>query len=169
MKDPKAHPSGEDDLFAPSLTEYTSKTAVLTQPPWRLDSLLWVAFFGGATAIAVLMWLNGLRLKLQPKIQQRILFIGLTGVLATLIAATILGAAAVPEVWKPAESGWRVVSRVIAMLAYLAMRQQQSPGDRLFRFAQGDKYDSLWRPGLISVLGLGTLQNLAAYAVGQLL
>ncbi|MEM7111988.1 MAG: hypothetical protein AAF614_06115 [Chloroflexota bacterium] len=167
MKDP--NPSREDDLFAPSLTEYTSKTAVLTQPPWRLDSLLWVAFFGGATAIAVLMWLNGKRLKLQPKIQQRVLFLGIAGVLVTLIAAMILGAASVPGVWKPAESGWRVVSRVISMLAYLGMRQQQSPGDRLFRFAQGDKYDSLWRAGLISVFGLGTLQNLLAYGIGQLL
>ena len=168
MNDKLPYSDEDDDLFNPSLTEYTSKTAVSTTPPWNLDSLFWIAFFGGATAIGVLAWQNGQRLNLKPKQQQWVLIIAIVGVVATLIAAVTVPFFTTVEQWQPVERGWRLISRIIAVLAYLGIRQIQTPADRLFKFTQGDKHESLWGPGLRAVIGWGIIQNLVVFTLSQI-
>jgi hypothetical protein len=44
-----------DPLLQPSLQD---REPDYGDPPWRLESQVWVAFFGGVEALTIIAWLN---------------------------------------------------------------------------------------------------------------
>lgn len=154
----------DSDLFEPTLQAAVAGRRERPAEPWRVKSLMWIAFFGGSLALTAIAYLNGKRLKLSPARQHQVLLAGVAGFLLTLGAAYVLGQAEVAQRWQPGPggSGFRLVSRAIALLAYLVILRLQRSAQRIYRFGGGE-YASLWRPGLVAVMVLGTLQNFLAW------
>ncbi|MDX1614465.1 MAG: hypothetical protein R3300_09150 [Candidatus Promineifilaceae bacterium] len=129
---------------------------------------MWIAFFGGSLALTVIAALNSRRLKLGPDERRYVLLAGLAGFLLTLGAAFVLGQTDVAEEWQPGPDGsyFRLVSRAIALLSYLAILRLQRSAERVHRFTGGE-YASLWVPGLIAVFVLGAVQNAVAWFLAR--
>lgn len=146
-----------DNLYEPTLADLDERPAG-SDPPWRLDSQGYVAFFGGPLAAAVVGVLNGRRLGLD---RDRLLAIGAIGVvgLAVAIAAyALIGF----EGRTP-----RLLLAVAGILTYLGTRKLQQPADRLFQMhpdTDEDSYDSLWGTGflIVVVCGLGSVALVGA-------
>ena len=152
-------PNRRADLFEPTLQEYGSPWQY-RDPPWSLDSQLYVAFFGGVLAIAAIAYLNGKRLLLPPSEQRKIIFISVTGFAATIASAILLNTLDVPDELRPGEIGFRMVGRVIAVVTYLFLRRIQKSAFRVYVASTDGELASLWVPGLLAVFGVGLVEGL---------
>ncbi|WP_026370337.1 hypothetical protein [Kallotenue papyrolyticum] len=147
------------DLLTPSLSAAPSTT--LRERPWRVNSQLWIAFLAGVLPVTVVALINARRLGLRPAAIRLILAIGLGTFLISLLwlAWQAEAAASLRSLSQPVNRApLRLGTRVLAVLAYLAMARIQRPAERRYRLFYGDTYASLWRPGLIICLGGGLVQ-----------
>jgi hypothetical protein len=144
-----------DELLRPTIVANVD----LSVRPWRLMSQAYVAFFGGVIAVTVIAWLNARRLGVGAARQRLILGVG-------AISLVVSAAVVVLMTGDDADSGLRVVTRVVAVLCCLVQLRLQRPMDRAFQL-RGTDYKSLWGPGIAAVIGLGLLELLllAALAV----
>jgi hypothetical protein len=141
------------DLLQPSLQGPQARDLPEGHRPWRLDSLLWVAFFGGITPIAVLGVKNARRLG-TGRLVGALVALGIVGFLA-VFAINAVGVAHFAFV----RNHMRLAQRAVALLYYLFLRQRLTAPMRVHE-AGGGQLDSLWKPGLIAVFALGFLENL---------
>lgn len=152
-----------DELLQPTLQAQTTKAG--TARPWRLSSQLWVAFFGGTGAYLTIALLNGVRLRMP---RRKLVLLTAAGAVA-LVAS--LGVASYLQHAFPGTTGRgyaRLGSRLIAVLFYVVGRRVQTPFDRVFEVLRRGEHASLWVAGLLAVLGIGTLQSVAAWSLEEL-
>lgn len=137
-----------DDLFRPTVTAPPT-----TNPPWRVYSMIYPAFFGGALTATVLGLLNGRRLALTGR---HLAAIGGAGVL--VVATRFAVGIATGGRWfgVPAE----FFSAAAGLLVWFVISKLQMQPFRAFELRGGDPAP-LWWPGLAAVVGLGFLENLA--------
>lgn len=144
----------DDDLLRPTL-EHLAAPADGAARPWRLGSQVYVAFFGGAIAVAIIALLNAERLRLGRQAQAFVVACGVAG-----LAGTVLLVALVDDVPTFAK-------RAVALLAWGGMWLVQRSADRsvAFHARDEDAYASLWRPGLLAVIAGAIAQGLLVAAV----
>ncbi|MGN9764477.1 hypothetical protein ACTMS2_04830 [Micromonospora sp. SD12] len=143
-----------DDLFTPTIAPAAYETR---RPPWRPQSLIFPAVFGGPTAVTVLALLNGRRLGVSRPAQLAVLGTGLAGLLArlTMTLAIVDDGAGRPV---------RLVGALAGALVWLVAAATQN---RLFRSYElrGGQPASLWLPGLGAVLVLGFTEAVLVFLV----
>lgn len=132
-----------DELFSPTIRDRPPPG----KPPWRPESIVYPAFFGGPIAGAVLGVLNGRRLALP------------TGQLLAVAGAGLAGFAARLAVgaFADGDSGVRLSGTVAGLLVWLAVLALQR---RPFRLAvlRGVDPANLIGPGLAAAVGCGLLE-----------
>jgi hypothetical protein len=146
-----------DELLRPTLQGRAARPADAPRP-WRLGSIVYVAFFGGALAAAAISLLNARRLGRPASTQVAIAALGAAGFAAVLVVAALVG-----------EDSLRIPIRVVALVAFGGMYLLQRSADRVYHYHQRDEdpYESLWGPGLAAVFTLGVVETLAAYGVAS--
>lgn len=144
-----------DDLLTPTLQGRDARPAD-AQRPWRLGSIVYVAFFGGALAAATISLLNSRRLGQSASTQAAIPALGAAGFAGVLFVATLVD-----------EDSVRIAIRAVALVAYGGMYLLQRSADRVYHYHQrdDDPYDSLWGPGLAAVFSLGIAETVAAHGI----
>ena len=133
-----------DDLFQPTIRDEQSGSG---EPPWRPESILYPAFYGGPLAGATLGVLNGARLGLP---RPRLLVIAAAGL------AAFAGRAAV-TVALSGGSGLRLVGSVAGVLVWLVVLAFQRKPFRAYTFRDVEP-DSLVGPGIAAAVGCGLLE-----------
>jgi hypothetical protein len=163
--------SARDDLFQPSLQDHPGVQPIPRERPWRLGSQLWVAFFGGPLAIAIIAYLNARRLGVARARERAILALGLGVSLAYAVALVfwITPALAAAEPGSGERTLLRYSSRAVALVLYLGLRLLQRQADALYRFhrdaPESEIYAPLWVPGFLAGLfSLGAILALARIA-----
>ncbi|WP_266316857.1 hypothetical protein [Micromonospora peucetia] len=133
-----------DDLFTPTISPAAYEAR---RPPWRPQSLIFPAVFGGPTAVTVLALVNGRRLGASRLAHLAVLGAGLAGLVARL---TVTLAIYDDGAGRPG----RLVGALAGGLVWLVAAATQK---RLFRAYElrGGRPASLWLPGLGAVLLLG--------------
>jgi hypothetical protein len=127
-----------DELLQPSLEDGTHD-----EPPWRLSSQLYVAFFGGIFAITAIAGLNAWKLRLGRAQIAGIVALGVIGLVAIVISAGAVDTS----------STARLLSRGISIVAYGGMYLIQRTADRVHAFHARDEetaYVSLVKPGIMA-------------------
>lgn len=136
------------DLLAPTLAGHEPRTWD-RRLPWRLQSQVFVGFFGGALAVTIIAVLNGRRLRMPT---DRVAVIAAIGVLGTVVG--ILAAGLV--------DGSGGASRLVVQLAGVLTcgplyRLQRSPDRVHSTFSPhedpDDDHASLVLPGIAAVIG----------------
>lgn len=157
------------DLLTPTLQESRSRGA--GPPPFRIGSQIWVALFGGALSMFAIGMVNAARLELSQRQRRLMLYLGLAATVLTV--AIYIAVFHVTGGQVPTTGEWprtRVVSRyghrAVALLLWLAYSRIQRPADRSFQFGGGE-HASLWKPGLLVVLGGGLVQLLLYFIVSM--
>lgn len=153
-------PEDLDELLQPTLRGRAARDPDAARP-WRLGSIVYVAFFGGALAAAAISLVNARRLGLPARAQGMIGALGVAGFAGALVAAALVGGGS------DANSGVRIAARVVALVAYGGMFLLMRSADRVHHYHQGEDdtaYDSLWGPGLAAVFTLGIVESVAVYA-----
>lgn len=139
-----------DELFTPTI----KSPPVPSTPPWRPDSIVYPAFFGGPLAGTVLGLINGRRLALG---RSGLVLIAAVGV--ACFAARIVFTATVGDSTSP-----RFAGAVAGVLTWLVIIWLQK---RPFRqFTHHDREPaSLIGPGLAAAIGCGVLEAAVIVAV----
>ncbi|GLI01906.1 hypothetical protein [Phytohabitans aurantiacus] len=133
----------QDELFNPTIREQPAPG----KPPWRPESILYPAFFGGPLAAAALGLLNGGRLALPAPHLVAIGAAGLVGFGARLaIAASVEGNA-------PVRYG-AVIAGILVSLVVLAFQRKPF---RAYTYRGGEPA-SLVAPGIGAAIGFGVLE-----------
>jgi len=140
----------EDELFRPTIQD-RSHTA---KPPWRPDSILYPAFFGGPVAAAVLGLINGGRLGL-PRVQ----LAAIAGAAVAAFAARLVVTASLGG-----GSGARLAGSLTGILVWLVVMAFQRRPFRAFSFGGGEP-SRLVGPGFAAAIGGGVLEAIIIYAV----
>jgi len=132
-----------DDLFSPTIRD----RPVPGRPPWRPESILYPAFFGGPLAAATLGVLNGRRLALP------------SGQLLTIAALGVacFGARFAVSAAVAGNTGVRVAGSVAGALVWAAVVAWQSKPFRA-QVLRGVVPASLVGPGFAAVLGCGLIE-----------
>jgi hypothetical protein len=138
-----------DDLFSPTIRDRPAPG----RPPWRPESILYPAFFGGPLAAATLGVLNGRRLALPSG---QLLAVAAAG-LACSGARFALSAAI------DGNAGVRVAGSAAGILVWVAVLALQRRPFRAYTFRGGEPAN-LVGPGFAAVLACGLLE--AALIVG---
>ncbi|AVT33965.1 hypothetical protein C6361_36105 [Plantactinospora sp. BC1] len=133
----------QDELFTPTIQERPAPG----KPPWRPESILYPAAFGGPLAATALGLLNGRRLGLPGN---RLLAIGAAGLVG--LCARLAVSAAVDG-----NSGVRVAGMVTGALVWLVVLFFQRSPFRVYTYAGGEPA-SLVGPGFAAAIGLGLLE-----------
>ncbi len=146
--------SADDDLLRPTLADRVGPAAGEAKP-WRLGSQVYVAFFGGAIAVAAIALLNAERLRLDRRSEVLIAACGLAGLIGTVVLAAVVDD--LPAFGR----------RAVALLAWGGMWLVQRGADRSFAFhaREEEPYASLWVPGLVAVIAGATVQALIVAAI----
>ncbi|MBM2622777.1 hypothetical protein JIG36_45485 [Actinoplanes sp. LDG1-06] len=133
-----------DELFSPTIRDQ----APPGKRPWRPESIVYPAFFGGPFAAATLGVLNGRRLALPTPQLLAIAGAGVAGFGARLVAGAFV----------ESDSGVRLSGTVSGILVWLVVLLLQR---RAFRVAmlRGVEPASLIRPGLFAAIGCGLLEG----------
>jgi hypothetical protein len=133
----------QDELFSPTIREQPAPG----KPPWRPESILYPAFFGGPMAAAALGVLNGGRLALPGRHLAAIGAAGLAGFGARLaIAAAVDGNA-------PVRFG-AMIAGILVSLVVLAFQRKPF---RAYTYGGGEPA-SLVGPGIAAAVGFGVLE-----------
>jgi hypothetical protein len=154
-----------DQLFRASLAGYSAPN----KRPWRLDSQFWAAFFGGPAAAGALAWVNAGRLRLSPARRIAVLSIAAGALVLEAVAAAVLAVADIASAI--GESDWRVLGLTVqggGAVAHPFLHGVQRTGDRIFRLVcEEADYVSLWRPGLVAVVGGGPIGIAVAWVAAN--
>jgi hypothetical protein len=140
----------QDELFSPTIRDRPTPG----KPPWRPESILYPAFFGGPLAAATLGVLNGRRLAL-PGVQ--LLAIAAAGLVA--FVARVAVSAAIDG-----NSGVRFAGTVGGILVWLVVLALQRKPFRAYTYRGGDPA-SLVGPGFAAFLGCGLLEAILIFAL----
>jgi hypothetical protein len=150
-----------DPLLSPTLQDGQQDDGA-REPPWRLQSQFWVAFFGGPLAASAIAFFNCRRLRV-PSESRRWIFViaaaalGAAGLLAFVLVAADVG------------SGARLANQAAGVLAFIPLHRLQKSADRVYLFYgdqdEDDAYESLWGPGLAAVFLLGLPVTLVLSAI----
>lgn len=134
-----------DDLFTPTIGDRPAPA----KRPWRPESIVYPAFFGGPLAAATLGVLNGRRLALPTGLLIAIGGAGVVGFAARIVASVSLGNT----------SGSRLAGNVCGVLVWLVVLSLQR---RPFRVAvlRGVTPANLIGPGFAALIGCGVLEVL---------
>lgn len=148
--------TARDELLTPSLQESANVHALPPgERPWHLSSLFYPAFFGGALAVAVLAWMNSVRLDTPDMTRRWIVVIGTAGVVTSAVVPYLINGGHLDST---TQLGYRIVGALTFAAVYRVLRS----ANRLYTFrspaAHEEMYDSLWAPGLTATLVLGALQ-----------
>jgi hypothetical protein len=127
-----------DDLFTPTVTARASDL----RRPWRVDSLLYPAFFGGPLAATVLGLINGRRLGLETRAIMAVAATGLVAIAGRIAVIGVFGQL----------TGARVVSALAGIAVWGAILVTQRSAFRGFQLTGGEPAGLLW-PGLAAVVG----------------
>jgi hypothetical protein len=127
-----------DDLFTPTVTARAGDL----RRPWRVDTLLYPAFFGGPLAATVLGLINGRRLGIETR---AIMAVAATGVVAIVGRIAVIGAFG-------DYTGSRVVSALAGVLVWGMILVTQRRAFRAFQLTGGEPAGLLW-PGLAAAIG----------------
>ena len=144
-------PGPRDELLQPTV----ARSTVTTERPWRVESQVYVAFFGGAIAVTTIAWLNARRLGLPNKSRLAILGVGTIALIATIVLALGLTSGDAENL---ESSNARLIGRVAAVIGYVVMARIQAGADRVYRFREGENYESLWGAGISAAIVGGLLQ-----------
>jgi len=149
----------EDDLLSPSLVRTRYDVLPEGRRPWRLGSQFYVSVLGGPVAAGLVGYLNGRRLGLPAARLAAIAAVGLAALVAVAIAAAAVSS--------NADAPLRGISMIGGAVGYLAIRELQKDADRRHGAGRGDdeSYDSLWRPGILIVVGGGLAAAVVIAAV----
>jgi len=139
-----------DELFTPTIRE----RPVGGKAPWRPQSIIYPAFFGGPLAGATLGVLNGRRLGIAPAQQ---LIIGVAGLVGFAARATVAGLF-------DGNSVVRLAGNLAGVLVWLVVLAFQRRPFRAFDYADGEPA-SLVGPGFAAFIGCGLLEALFIYAL----
>jgi hypothetical protein len=132
-----------DDLFTPTVV----RARVPKSPPWRPDSIVYPAFFGGPLAAMVLGLLNGKRLDLAARHMAVIAAAGS----AAIVARFVLTAATEGDV------SVRLLGSIAGALVWGTIVAVQRRPFRAFTFRDGEPA-RLVGPGLAAAIGCGLLE-----------
>lgn len=138
-----------DDLFTPTIAPAAYESR---RPPWRPQSLLFPAVFGGPTAVTVLALVNAARLGLPGRARLAVAGAGFAA-LAARVAVTLVvfsGSADRPV---------RLIGALAGALVWLVVSVTQKGRFRAYELRGGDPA-SLWLPGIAAVLLLGVAEAL---------
>jgi hypothetical protein len=137
-----------DDLFTPTIRT----PSVPAVPPWRPESIVYPAFFGGALAATVLGVLNGRRL-------------ALARTQLWLIVGAGIAAVAARAVFVASTEGLGRISGVVAgLLVWLVINTLQRRPFRAFLQNNGEPA-SLVGPGFLAAIGCGLAELILIYGV----
>jgi hypothetical protein len=139
-----------DDLFQPTISQAPRPTV----PPWRPESILYPAFFGGPMAAAALGFLNGRKLSLRPGALGVIVAAGLAGFVARAFVTSLMDGT----------SGTRVIGAAAGVLVWLVVMAFQRRPFRIFLYNDGEPA-SLVGPGIAAAVGFGVLEAIIIYVV----
>lgn len=144
-----------DDLLQPSVSNAPPRVR-----PWRLGSQFWVAFLGGALAVATIAILNAARLRISSR--QRWLMIAMTAVTMAALIALWLQHPLATDLRSFAKTSreLRVYGRIAAVLLYLALAAMQRKADAHYQVFYEGEYAPLWGAGTAAVLIGGSVQTL---------
>jgi hypothetical protein len=115
--------------------------------PWRLQSQIYVGFFGGALAVGAIAFANAVMLGMSVRARVAIAAIALAAEVLMLAFVAVNGSGVV-----------RIVHTAAGLLAYGGAFLIQRSADRVYHFhtKDDDPYDSLLVPGIVACL-LGIL------------
>ncbi len=139
-----------DELFTPTIRDRPRPG----KPPWRPESIIYPAFFGGPLTAAALGVLNGRRLALP-----RAHLLGIAGAGLAAFAARVVVSAFVDS-----PSGVRLAGSAFGVLAWLAVLFLQR---RPFRVAvlRGAAPAGLIVPGLAAVVACGLFEAVVIFGL----
>ncbi|MEU4776772.1 hypothetical protein [Micromonospora sp. NPDC023633] len=143
-----------DDLFTPTIAPAAYEAR---RPPWRPQSLIFPAAFGGPTAVTVLALVNGRRLGASRPAHLAVLGTGLAGLVARLTITLAFFD----------DGGNRPVRLIGALAGGLVWLVAAATQKRLFRAYElrGGQPASLWLPGLGAVFVLGFAEAVLVFLV----
>lgn len=144
------------DLLKPSLQDHQPYSEV--HKPWALGGFIYVAFFGGMLPLIVLAYRNAKRLQIAPKTCRLMVVIGSVVLIALAVFAFYLPRLPALNVAGSGVRTIRYAGRLLAVVSYFGIAALLRSASRVYE-SQYD-YAPLLKPGLIAVLGLGTLQGL---------
>jgi NADH:ubiquinone oxidoreductase subunit 2 (subunit N) len=146
-----------DDLLQPTVQSAAREPRKL---PWRVQSQMWVAFFGGIAAVTVIALLNARRLEIDRRRQWMMAGAGIVA-LGVLFAFWMRQPAATAffDFTRRARD-MRIIGRVIAMVLFFVLSLLQKPADAHYRIFSKGEYAPLWTAGFAATLVLGTAQTL---------
>ncbi len=139
-----------DELFTPTIRDRPTGG----KPPWRPESILYPAFFGGPLAAATLGVLNGRRLALPVG---QVLTIGAAGLAA--FAARIVVTGMLEE-----NSSARLTGTITGLLVWLVVLAFQRRPFRAFAYGDGEPA-SLTRAGFAAFIGCGLFEAIIIYTL----
>ncbi len=135
-----------DNLLRPTLQDQR-RTG---ERPWRVESQVYVGFFGGPLAIGAIAFLNSERLGVPGNGRVRIAAITATVLLLGLVAVYAIVDAGILTA-EDGVGGLRLVNGIGGVVAYPFLARVQRSADRVFRFQHEDEdYASLWGPGFVA-------------------
>ncbi len=152
-----------EDLLTPSLQDEVSVTD-WAPPPFRLENLLYTAFFGGPLAVGVLAAIQAGRLRQGNARVWGLLALALVGAAGVGLSATLLS-----HVESLADLGtnmlFRRANNAWGLLLWLALKRMLSGPDLRYAVRYPSTADeprsSLWVPGLLAIIVLGSIQQIA--------
>ncbi len=139
-----------DELFRPTIHDRPPPG----RPPWRPESIIYPAFFGGPLAAATLGVLNGRRLGLRTGPLLAIAGAGLAAIVARLVVTGLIDG----------NSGARLAGSVSGIVVWLVILAFQRRPFRGFGFS-GAEPDSLIGPGFAAAIGCGLLEATVLFAL----
>lgn len=139
-----------DDLFTPTI----KAPAPTATPPWRPDSIVYPAFFGGVLTATVLGLINWRRLDLGRNALLLIAGAGLACLIGRIVVVAAVGGTTVG----------RISGSIAGLLTWLVINHLQR---RPFRAAlnRGVEPSSLIWPGIGATLGLGLVEGILIFGV----
>jgi hypothetical protein len=152
-----------DELLKPTLRDQGGRDPY-APAPWRLGSIVYVAFFGGALAAGAISLLNARRLGLPVRTQAAIAALAVAGFAGALVAAALVGGSS------DTNSSVRVAARAVALVAFGGMYLLMRSADRVHHYHHPDDetaYDSLWGPGFAACLTLGIVETAIAFSLAD--
>jgi hypothetical protein len=139
-----------DDLFRPTIED----RATVTSPPWRPQSILYPAFFGGPLAGTVLGLINGRRLRLATGPLLAIAGTGAAAIVARFLVTSALDG----------RTSARLIGSIAGVVVWGVIMLVQKRPFRVYEIGSGEPA-SLVAAGFAAAIGCGILEAVALYAL----